>query len=158
MRAVLDSNVLARALYSLGGPAEEVVRRLTAPPHVLIVSEFLLTELCRVLRYPRLQSLHQFDHQKIERVVAVLAATADEIEIREEDVVRVVPDDPDDDQVVAAAVAAGADVLCSRNRHLYHEAVVAYCRQYAIEIMDDIELLRRLREMESEQGLSADDQ
>jgi len=50
MRAVLDSNVLARAMYGVGGPAEESVRRLTAPPHVLIVSEFLLRELRRVLR------------------------------------------------------------------------------------------------------------
>ena len=29
MRATLDSNVLARAVYSVGGPAEEIVRRLS---------------------------------------------------------------------------------------------------------------------------------
>ena len=63
MRAVLDSNVLARAMYSLGGPAEEVVRRLTVPPHVIIVSEFLLNELRRVLRYPRLRQVHGFDDE-----------------------------------------------------------------------------------------------
>jgi hypothetical protein len=47
-------------------------------------------------------------------------------------------------------VAAGADVICTRNRHLFHEAVVAYCRQYAIEIMDDIDLLAVLRKAEEE--------
>jgi putative PIN family toxin of toxin-antitoxin system len=150
MRAVLDSNVLARAVYATGGPAEEVVQRLAAPPHVLIVSAFLLTELRRVLRYPRLRRVHGFDDQKIERVVAALESFAAIVDVREADVVRVVPHDPDDDHVLAAAVVAGADVLCTRNKHLFHETVVAYGRQYAVEIMSDIELLERLRQAESQ--------
>jgi len=44
---------------------------------------------------------------------------------------------------------AAADVLCTRNKHLYDEAVVAYCREHAVEIRDDVERLRRLREGES---------
>jgi putative PIN family toxin of toxin-antitoxin system len=157
MRAVLDSNVLARAVYSAGGPAEEVVRRLTAPPHVLILSEFLLQELRRVLRYPRLRRAHGLDDQEIERAVTVLESAAARVEMREEDVIRVVPHDPDDDRVVACAVAAGADVLCTRNRHLYHEAVVSRCRQDGIEVMDDVELLVRLRKMAGEAGLPRGD-
>ncbi len=147
MRVVLDSNVLARAVYSVGGPAEECVRRVSSPPHVLIVSKFLLEELRRVLRYPRLQRVHGFDNQKIERVVSALEIAAAYVELREENVVRVVPHDPDDDHIVAAAVVGGAEFLCTRNRHLYHEAVTDYCRQHAIEILDDIELLDRLRKM-----------
>jgi hypothetical protein len=58
---------------------------------------------------------------------------------------QVVPYDPDDDNVVGAAVAARVDVICTRNKHLHHEAVIAYCRQYAIEVMDDLDLLARLR-------------
>jgi putative PIN family toxin of toxin-antitoxin system len=150
MRAVLDSNVLARAVYSAGGPAEEAVRRLTAPPHVLIVSNFILTELGRALRYPRLLRVHGLDDEKIDRAVAALESAASSIEIRGEDVVRVVPHDADDDHVVSAAVLAGADVLCTRNKHFYHEAVLAYCRAHAIEIMDDVQLLGRLRQSESE--------
>lgn len=145
MRAIIDSNVLARAVYSVGGPAEEAVRRLTVPPNVLVVCSFLLAELRRVLRYPRLQALHGFDDQKIERAVAAIETAAAYVEIAEENVVRVVPHDPDDDYLVAAAVAAKADAICTRNKHLYHEAVVTYCRQHAVEIMDDVGLLARLR-------------
>ena len=61
---------------------------------------------------------------------------------------RVVAHDPDDDMVVATAVVGKADVLCTRNQHLFHESVVAYCREHAIEVMDDLALLARLRESE----------
>jgi putative PIN family toxin of toxin-antitoxin system len=145
MRVLLDSNVLVRALYSVGGPAEEVVRRLALPPHVLVVSTFLLTELHRVLRYPRLQRLHGLDGQKIERAVAAVATVATHVEPRDADIVAIVPEDPDDDKIVAAAVAARADVICTRNKHFFHEAVIAYCRRHAIEVMDDVALLDRLR-------------
>ncbi len=154
MRAVVDSNVLARATYSLSGPAAEVVRNLTHPSHVLIVSPFLLAELRRVLGYPRLQRFHGFDQQQIDRVVAALAGLATTVEPQEQEIARVVPDDRDDDRdddhVVAAAVAGRAEVIRTRNKHLCHEAVIAYCKARSIEVVDDIWLLKRLRELEAD--------
>src|ERR1035441_1041704 len=41
-------------------------------------------------------------------------------------------------------VAAGADVLCVRDRHFYDPAVVAFCRREDIWIMDDLTLLELL--------------
>lgn len=58
---------------------------------------------------------------------------------------RVVPDDPDDDALVATAIAGNANVLCMRNRHLFHPAVLEFCRQHGIAVMDDLELLSLLR-------------
>ncbi|HEV3259533.1 MAG TPA: hypothetical protein VG013_21890 [Gemmataceae bacterium] len=55
MRIVLDSNVLARTAPGKTGTAREVVLRVTQLPHSLILSAALLTELARVLQYPRLR-------------------------------------------------------------------------------------------------------
>ena len=58
MRIVLDTNILARAAYSFAGPAADVMGKLREPGHTLIASEFLLGEVGRVLRHPRLQPYH----------------------------------------------------------------------------------------------------
>jgi predicted nucleic acid-binding protein len=59
MRAVLDTNVLARPIQNDAGPAAELLRRLSRSPHVLIVSSHIIQELHRVLRYDRLRQVHQ---------------------------------------------------------------------------------------------------
>ncbi len=151
MRVVVDSNVLARAVYSVGGSAEETVRQLKNSPHALLVSAFILEELRRVLQYPRLRKLHGFDDQTIDRLVADLTIGTDVVEVADEQVVPVVASDPDDDHVIAAAVVGNADVICTWNRHFYQKEVIDYCRQRSIEIMKNGELLRLLRSSEHEQ-------
>ena len=83
MRAVLDSNVLARAAYSVGGPAEELVRRLAIPPNALVLSAELLTELRRVLRYPRLRAAHKLDYLEIDRSIAIIESVAETVVLRQ---------------------------------------------------------------------------
>jgi hypothetical protein len=53
--------------------------------------------------------------------------------------------DPNDDPIVYTAVAAGADVLCVKDRDFYDPCVIAFCRAEDIRIMDDIALLEILR-------------
>jgi hypothetical protein len=49
--------------------------------------------------------------------------------------------DPNDDAVVYTAIAAGADVLCVRDRHFYEADGVAFCGREDIRIMDELALL-----------------
>jgi hypothetical protein len=60
--------------------------------------------------------------------------------------------DPNDDPVLYIAVAAGADVLCVKDRDFYAPNVVAFCQQQDIELMDDIALLHLLLKQENERS------
>lgn len=151
MRAVLDTNVLARVVMSPGGPAAEVFDRICAD-HVLVICAQMLTELSRVLSYERVRRVHGLDDDAIEEFVDRIATGSLTIPLPHP-LPRVVPTDADDDCVVATAVAGQAEVLCTRNlKHLAHPDVVAYCRQHAIEIMDDLALLKRLRRSDEDES------
>jgi putative PIN family toxin of toxin-antitoxin system len=143
MRVVLDTNILARAAGSRGGPASELFERIAAN-HVLIVSLELLSELARALSYERVRRMNRLNEAGINAFIEGVEAGATVVPLPSP-VPRVVPYDADDDVVVAAAIAGRAEAICTRNRHLFHEKVVAYCQQHAIEVMDDLELLARLR-------------
>lgn len=148
-RAVLDTNVLARAARGGDGAAAELVRRLTQPPHVLVLSPFLLAELTRVLRYERVRALHGLDEAGMDDFVETLQTAAFLVNPAADAAIAVVPHDPDDNPVVAAAREAKASVLCTRDRHLQHADVQTYCAQHNIRIMGDVDLLQLLREKEA---------
>jgi len=145
MRIVLDSNVLARPSFSHQGSAAALLGHIKASDDVLLISAFIRDELDRVLRYPRLQQLHGLPEEELARYVQDIVDAATWVEFESADVVPVVPADPDDDWIVATAVAGGANVLCTCNKHLFQANVADYCRQQSIEIMKDDALLRVLR-------------
>jgi putative PIN family toxin of toxin-antitoxin system len=143
MRILLDTNILARAASGAPGLANELVVEAARHDHVLLVSPFLLVELERVLRYERFRPIHGLSDDAIAeyllnlQLVSVLVVPGRNVDV--------VVDDPDDDPVVAAAAAGQADVLCTKDRHLWQASVVDYCRHHGIEVIGDLELLQRLR-------------
>lgn len=145
MRIVLDTNILVRA--NPKAPPEGLARQLLSEaaygPATLIVSSPLLTELGRVLRYPRLQARWPLSDADIDGYLEFLKRVASFVELEES--WAVVPDDPDDDPIVQTAVVGRADVLCTRDPHLRDPFVQALCRVYGIRILDDIALMRELR-------------
>jgi putative PIN family toxin of toxin-antitoxin system len=143
MRVVLDTNVLARAARGGSGPAAELLRIVMVPPHVLIVSPFILSELARSLRYPRLRKLHGLDDQQINSYVQSIQAAA--VLVVAPGLAAAVSTDPDDDAVVAAAVAGSAETLCTRDRHLHQANVKSHGAAHGIQIVTDVELLHQLR-------------
>lgn len=116
MRIVLDTNVALSALLWRGTPylLLQAVRRRE---HVqLFTSPVLLEELGEVLIRPspsqRLSLIGRAAHE-------VLVDYIDAVDlVTPHSVPPVVDADSDDDHVIAAAVAAGADLLVSGDRHL----------------------------------------
>jgi putative PIN family toxin of toxin-antitoxin system len=143
MRVVLDTNILVRAAFSPTGPAGVVLELIRSHDHSLIVSEFILSELNRVLRYPRLLALHRFDDVAILNYVADIRALSLVVEIS--DVTPVMSNDPDDDPIIATAVVGHADRLCSCDRHFRRSEVHDYCDSFGIRVVTDLELLSELR-------------
>ena len=141
MRALLDTNILARAARGGTSPAAELLKRLTQLPHVLISSPQLLSELARVLRYDRVRQMHGLDDEGISAYTQQIEAAA--LVVTVSTIASfTVPHDPDDTPVIAAAVKGQAEVICTLDRHLYNPAVQAHCSQHGIRIMTDVDLLK----------------
>ena len=123
---------------------------MSVRPHVLILSPAILEELARVLDYPGLRQFHKLGDERIGAFIANLQRQSLVLD-PPGDAGRIM-DDPADAAVVAVAVAGQASVICTLDRHFYQGNVRAYCRERMIEIVDDIELLRGLRVVESGRG------
>ena len=145
MQATLDTNILARATFSRKGPARRAVEELTIPPHELILSEAVLTELDRILRYPRVRPFHGFDDARIEAEIQALRDLA-RIVVPSSPAgpAPIVASDPTDDVVIATAVAGNVEVLCTLDKHFRRAEVLDFCRQHGIRVLTDVELLHEL--------------
>jgi putative PIN family toxin of toxin-antitoxin system len=151
MRVVLDTNVLVRATKNATGPARELLGLLQADPHVIVISRELLVELVRVLDYPRLVVQHRLTPEERQEFVTSLDAAAEHVALPPVTPAAVFSD-PDDDFVVQTGVVGKVNVICTRDRHLLHPDVQAYCTGFGIRVLRDTELLDELRQA------TADDQ
>lgn len=143
MRITPDTGILVRMNVKATGPARRLLDVILDGPHELVLSEFLLKETARVLRYPRMQNLYKLSDDDIAVHIELLRERSDLVD----PIVHtpVVLTDPNDDPVVYTAVAGGADILCALDRDFYRPQVIDFCRQNGIEIMNDVELLKKLR-------------
>lgn len=145
MRIVLDTTILVRANIKACGPVRELVQAIQQTGSTLVVSPFLLDEVQRVLRYPRLQAVYGLTDSDIREHIGFLEAIAVVVEPAEGP--PIVLRDPKDDPVVYTAIAAQAEVLCTVDRHFYEPNVVAFCSRHQIRLMSDLELLHFLRQL-----------
>ena len=111
MKVVLDTNILISAFVFPGGPTEDVFRAALEGRIELVTSPPLLAEFGRVL-----SSKFGWEPSITQQAVAQVARVGTIVRPKEK-VVEIV-DDPDDDRVLETALASGADVIVSGDRHL----------------------------------------
>ena len=145
MRVVLDTNVLVRATKHATGPARELLSLLQTDPHVVVISREILVELVRVLDYPRLCQQHRLTPEERRDFVSSLDKAAEHVSLPP-GTPTVVSSDPDDNFVAQTGVVGRVNVICTRDRHLLHANVQAYCAQFGIRVLRDTELLDELRQ------------
>jgi putative PIN family toxin of toxin-antitoxin system len=113
--------------------------RLASESGSLILSDYILEEVERVLFYPRL--LKQFQLSNLEIATHIESLRQISICVKP----AAAPDgllrDTKDKAVLGTAIAGHADVLCTMDRHFYDAKVIAFAAQHGIRIMNDVELL-----------------
>ena len=145
MRVVVDTAILIRANTRATGPARELLQAIQDSGSQLILSPYVLTEVDRVLRYPRIQDLYHLSDGMIWTYLRDLESYADIVELAQGP--PVVLKDANDDPIVYTAVAGQADVLCTVDKHFYEPNVLAFCFRQGIQLMTDVELLHFLRQL-----------
>lgn len=115
MRAVVDTNILIRALIKPNGTVGPVLSRLALGEYVLIYSEPLVDELVEKLALPRIRNKYSIDDDVVEGVLQLIALRAEPVTpARRVTICR----DPDDNRVLEAAHAGQADFIVSGDADL----------------------------------------
>lgn len=116
MRVVLDTNIIISRYLTPYGSVARIVDLWEQGAFELLVSDVILSEYARVLRYPRLRRGHQLtDTQLAEIDEAFREFTEFVVPDETPDVVE---DDPDDNHFLAAADAGRVDCLVTGDPHL----------------------------------------
>lgn len=115
MRAVVDTNILVRALIKPQGPTGPVLLRLRDAAYSLVYSESLLSELVDVLSRPRIQGKYHLTEADVRVVLALVRLRGVGVEPER----RITAcRDVKDNQVLEAAIAGRADVIVSADDDL----------------------------------------
>jgi putative PIN family toxin of toxin-antitoxin system len=115
MRAVIDTNILVRALIVPHGTVGPVLLRLRQGEYVLLYAHSLLEELVDVLNRPRIRGKYGLTEQDIETVMGLILLRGEAV-VPQEHIVAC--RDPRDDQFLEVAVSGKADVLVTGDEDL----------------------------------------
>ena len=143
MRVTPDANVLVRAHPRSRSTGRKLLVALIESGHTLLLSNEMIAETVKVLRYPRLQKRfgltdeELYDYAQFLREVSqiVILSQPYHAPLR----------DPDDLDVLQTAERGAADVLCSNDKDFHDDpAIVGYCAARGIEVCSEDTLLARI--------------
>jgi putative PIN family toxin of toxin-antitoxin system len=143
VRILLDTSVLIRGHGNSHGSARHLLITIVESEHILVLSNEMLYELAKVLRYPRMMALHRLSEERNYEYVGFLREVA---EIVIPDPLLVTPTrDVNDTVVIQTALIGAAEVLCTKDRDFFESPAEEFPRKARIVVLDDVDLVRRLR-------------
>ena len=127
MIIVLDTNVIISALLSPSGPPAEIINHWEADQFEVVTSPPLLSELERVLQYPRVKKYLKRPEGEVAEFITRFRRVATVVEPQL--TLEVIEEDPADNRVLECAVAGAASYIVTGNDHLlkikqYKEIVI----------------------------------
>jgi len=143
VRIVPDTAVLVRGHDGASGLARDLLLEIVESGDVLLLSDAILYELARVLRYPRMRALYELSEERVYDYVGFLREFGQIV--TPNPLVLTPIRDVNDAVVMQTAVTGGADVLCTNDQDFFESPAEGFLRRTGIEVMDDISPIRRLR-------------
>lgn len=116
LKAVIDANLFVSAIISKKGNPAKLLQLWSSRAFLVVISEQMLEELKRVLRYPRIRNKYNLKDEDAELAVSAISKFA--VVLPDRLKIEVIKDDPDDNKVLACALEAKADYIVSGDSHL----------------------------------------
>jgi putative PIN family toxin of toxin-antitoxin system len=114
MRVILDANVVVSGLISQRGAPRQLLDLWREEAFELVVSEAILDELGRVLRYPKIVTLHRQSDSELNEFLSLLREDSHLVVPTES--VGASPDESDN-RYLEAALAGEAEYLVTGDAH-----------------------------------------
>lgn len=143
MKIVLDTTILVRANEHTHGLARELLTKIVESRHTLLVSNEMLHELAKVLRYPRLQAFYDLPEDLVFDYVSFLRRSSEIVTLNP--IVTAPIRDVNDIIVMQTAIIGEADILCTKDEDFFEKPAREYLSKMGIAVLDDISLMQRLR-------------
>lgn len=143
MRIVVDSNILVSAFLKPNGLASKLLVAIIDRGHSLLISNEILHEVARVLRYPRIVRLHGEDEGAVYNFVEWLRIVGEEIAL--DALIRAPIRDENDIFVLQIALSGGAEILCTGDKDFFEPPGSIFLESRGIEVLTDAQLMKRLR-------------
>lgn len=116
LKVVIDINLFVSGVISKKGNPARLLQLWHNRAFLVIISEQMVEDLGRVLRYPRLKNKYNLQNEEIEQAVSAIKKFA--VMLPNTIELDVIKDDPDDNKVLACALAVKADYIVSGDSHL----------------------------------------
>jgi uncharacterized protein len=143
LKVVLDTTILVRAHEHTQGLPRQLLLSLVESSHTILLSNEMLHELARVLRYPRLKRTYGLSEEIVYSYVSFLREVSHIVIL---DTLLLTPiRDTNDLVVMQTAILGEADVLCSKDNDFFTEPVSRFLKEFGVIVVDDIELMQKLR-------------
>lgn len=116
MRVVLDANIYISALISTLGNPRIITKRWEQRDFEVLITEDIINEVARVIRYPHITKRHKKGEKKIRSYLKLLSTQATLVEVNE--TLDIIKYDETDNRYLECAVAGKADYIVSGDNHL----------------------------------------
>jgi uncharacterized protein len=143
VKIVLDTTILVRANEHSHGLARQLLLSVVESQHTLLLSNEMLYELARVLRYPRLRAFYDLPENLVYDYVEFLRRSSEIVDLNPLVIAPI--RDVNDIIVMQTAIIGEADILCTKDDDFFAKPACDYLSKLRIAVLDDISLMHRLR-------------